>query len=117
MLAEVVSTEGWAVVQALSVVLALALAAIAFIRQIAGKPSERQVEPTQLAAITVEIKGQTVLLAAINREVGEVKTSVLGLESQMEGMHHRVGAISRDVAATTARVEGLERREGIARHA
>lgn len=93
----------------------IALLQLAFLgKQVfGGNKGERQIEPTQLAGLTAEIRAQTVTLNAINREVGEVKTSVEGLTEQMAGMHHRVGGISRDLAGVTARVDGLEKREGV----
>jgi len=69
---------------------------------------ERQIEPTQLAAIQTEQKAQTALLTTLNREVGTLST----LAGQVEGLHVRVGGISRELAHTVARVDGLEKREG-----
>ena len=87
-----------------------------------GKAGERQVEPTQLAALQQQLEKnheanqrhlsvQTSMLSAINREVGEVKTAVDIVKKDVDGFHQRVGGISRELAATSARVDGLEKRE------
>ena len=112
----------------------LAVSLITLSRMVSGKANERQIEPTQLAALQaqiernntatqalieknntaaqIELRGQTSTLNAINREVGEVSTKVNAVVADVLGAHQRLGGISRELAANTARIEGLEKREG-----
>lgn len=88
----------------LTTLLNLALTA----KQLFGEnKGERQIEPTQLAAISTELKAQTLMLNTLNREVGALAATT----AQVDGLHVRVGGISRELAATVARVDGLEKRE------
>lgn len=111
--------DGWAVVNALSVLAALALASFAFVRQVSGKGGERQIEPTSLHAITSELKAQTLTLAKLDREMGETKAGIKAVDDkisaqtqQVENAFRRINAISIESAAVKARVDGLEHREG-----
>ena len=112
----------------------LAVSLITLSRMVSGKANERQIEPTQLAALQsqleknntatqalieknntatqIELRSQTVTLNTINREVGEVSTKVNAVVVDVLGTHQRLGGISRELAATSARVDGLEKREG-----
>lgn len=101
----------WIVVGVLMLLVNLGIGALTFVRLANGKGGERQIEPTQIAAIQGELKQQTSTLNNINREVGEVKTSLTKVETEMAGLHTRTNSISRDLAATAAKVDGLERRE------
>ncbi len=101
----------WLVVGAIVLLLNLGIGAMTFVRMANGKGGERQIEPTQIAAIQLELKQQTTTLNNINREVGEVKTSVGKVEVEVAGLHQRTNGISRDLAATAAKVDSLERRE------
>lgn len=137
LLAEV-STSGatsWIVVSALSVLMALAVSAFSLLRMASGKANERQIEPTQLAAIQAEMRNnhlaaqaelriQTTTLAKLDREMGGVAASMSSFQREIaeikvnhsrdvEGLHTRLGGISRELASTTARVDGLENRETI----
>lgn len=107
--------SSWTAVLAAGVIINLFIGLGVMVRIFTGKSGERQIEPTQIAAIQVELKAQTVTLNSINREIGEVKCSVPPLAQQVEGLHARVGGISRELAATVARVDGLENREGTSR--
>lgn len=107
LLAEADSLSIGQVVQSLSAIALLAAVLI----QIFRGGSQRQIEPTEMHAITTELKAQTLTLNKLDREMGSVQTTVISIEKQMDGMHHRVGSISRDLASTTARVDGMERRE------
>lgn len=121
----------WIVVSALAVIVSLGVSALTFIRLAGGKAGERQIEPTQLAALQAELRQnhqaqqtelrlQTAALAKLDREMGGV-TSSLGTfqrdiaeiksthASAIEGVHTRINGISRELASTTARVEGLEK--------
>jgi len=114
LLAQVPSgSEGWTVVLALSVLVSLGLSSISFVRQLSGKSGERQVEPTQLAALADKIDTLADKIDGINREIGEVRCDtharVHSLEGQTEGIHTRIGGISRELAATVSRVDAVER--------
>jgi hypothetical protein len=76
-----------------------------------GNKGERQIEPTQLAAIGTELQRLTTAVNSLNREVGTLSAAT----EQVEGLHIRVGGISRELAATVARVDGLEKRESFPR--
>ncbi len=99
------------IMQSLSVLLLLALTVMQLVKGASGKDGQRQIEPTEMHAITTELRAQTVTLNKLDREMGVVSKSVESMEEQMSGMHHRVGSISRDLSATSARVDGLEKRE------
>lgn len=110
------------VVVALATLSSLGVSVITFFRLTSGKANERQIEPTQLHAITAELHGQTAMLTGIQVKVGIAATSIEHLREALqvtkadhkhdiEGLHARVGGISRDLAATVARVDGLEKRE------
>jgi peptidoglycan hydrolase CwlO-like protein len=119
----------WQVVTAFSALAALGVAAITFIRMAGGKANERQIEPTQLAALQAELranhaanqselKAQTATLNKLDREVGEIKTAVEGvkgecgkLSAEDANQFKRINAISAESTATKTRVEGLEQRE------
>lgn len=105
-------SSSWIAVLAAVVIVNLFIGLGVMVRIFTGKSGERQIEPTQIAAIQAELKTQTLTLNSINREIGEVKCSVSPLAQQVEGLHVRVGGISRELAATVARVDGIERREG-----
>jgi septal ring factor EnvC (AmiA/AmiB activator) len=106
------TSMNWTVVIALGTLASLAVSLMTLARFATGKSGERQIEPTQIAAIQLELSKQTTTLNNINREVGEVKTSVAKVEAETTGLHARVNSISRDLAGNAARVDGLERREG-----
>ena len=108
------SAGSWTAVLAAGVVINLILGFGMAVRMFTGKGGERQVEPTQIAAIQTELKTQTTTLSNINREVGEVKAGMTPMAADLAGLHTRVGGISRELAATTARVDGLEKRENTA---
>lgn len=100
------------VVQSLTALLLLALTALQLFRGIGGKDSERQIEPTEMHAIAIEMRGQTQTLNKLDRESGAMRAVLDVVKEQVNGLHHRTGAISRDLAATAAKVNGLEKREG-----
>jgi len=100
------------VVQVITSLLTLALVAGQWVRSQSGKANERQIEPTQVRALTESVQELTDALNRLNRELGEVKTKCEATERDVIGLHQRVGGVSRDLAATTSRVDGLERREG-----
>ena len=83
---------------------------------IGGNKGERQIEPTQLHAITSELRQQTVMLHGLGTESAATKASVESVKARvdelradqrkdMDGVHTRIGGISRELAATTAKVE------------
>ena len=96
-----------------------------------GNKGERQIEPTQLAALQQqmeknhtaaqsELRSQTSTLTKLDREVGEIKTSVGNVQNEVTtlrkeqkeseaGVFRRVNAISTESTETRTRVEILER--------
>lgn len=123
LLAEVIpSTSGemsWVVVLAL---VALSTLVLQLKQLLGGNKGERQIEPTSLAAITTELGKQTLTLNKLDREMGEVKTSIGSINYNMaavaatqvretENAFRRINAISIETAGVSARVEGLESRE------
>lgn len=104
--------SSWITVVALGVIINLFIGLGVLVRMMVGKGGERQIEPTQIAAIQTELRTQTSTLNNINREIGEVRGSVGPLVKDVDGLHIRVSGISRELAHTVARVDGLERREG-----
>lgn len=119
------ATDGstnWLAVVALFTLVSGGVSVITLIRLVTGKGGERQIEPTQIAAIQAELKAQTTTLTNINREVGITSQSVTSLAAAVDHLrgvqrqdvdqiHTRVNAISRDLAGVAARVDGLEKRE------
>lgn len=104
--------DSWTVVLTLGVLVNVIIGLGVLVRMLNGKGSERQVEPTQISALQSEMRAQTITLNHINREVGEVRSRVEPLASDVQGLHQRIGGISRDLAGVAARVDGLEKREG-----
>lgn len=122
------------VVVGLGSLASLAVSLITISRLSSGKANERQIEPTQLAALQtqleknntatqalieknntatqIELRSQTLTLNTINREVGELSTKVNAVVTDVLGAHQRLSGISRELAATAAKVDGLEKREG-----
>ena len=111
LIAETDPTTIGLVVQSLTALLLLALTGLQLMRGATGKDGERQIEPTAIHAISNELRAQTETLNNINREVGEVKTTVDIVKKDVDGFHQRIGGVSRELAAASARIEGLERRE------
>lgn len=127
------ASTSWIAISALGAVLVVALNFLAIIRIANGKANERQIEPTQLAALQAEmrtnflsnqseLRSQTATLNKLDREMGGICASVsamqrditevkVGHTQSIEGVHARMGGISRELASTTARVDGLENRE------
>jgi septal ring factor EnvC (AmiA/AmiB activator) len=103
------------VVVALSALLQLVLAG----KQLfGGNKGERQIEPTQISAITQELRQQTFTLNKVDREMGEQKERIKSVDDkisaqsvQVDNAFRRINAISQESAALIARVQGLENRE------
>ncbi len=90
------------------------------IKSLSGRGDERQIEPTQLAAISTQLDNVETAISAMNREVGEVCTLVersegalaelaRKQETDIVGAHRRIDVIDRDLAETKARVSAIER--------
>lgn len=114
-------STSWVAIGAIGVLLAIGLNFFALVRIANGKANERQIEPTQIAAIQTELRNQTDTLNAINREMGGVSVAIDGFRadiaevkrttaSALEGVHTRIGGISREVAAASARLDALDKR-------
>lgn len=123
----------WQVVTAMSALAALGLTLLTLVRGVSGKANERQIEPTQLAAIQAELKAQTtaiqVELKAQTTALSRIETSGVATATHVENLQRevthlrteikdtetkafqRINAISAESTATRARVDGLERRE------
>jgi hypothetical protein len=114
------SAASWNVVEVLAVLVALALSVGSLIRSMSGKSGERQIEPTQIAALRDAIAELQTTLNAYNRELGEGRViaerteedlSALSRkqETDIVGAHRRIDVIDRDLAEVKARVSGIER--------
>lgn len=90
------------------------------IKSLSGRGDERQIEPTQLSAISTQLDNVETAISNMNREVGEIFTLAersegalqalaIKQESDIVGAHRRIDVIDRDLAATKARVEAMER--------
>lgn len=124
LLAQAGDGSSWQTTMAVvSSLLSMGVAFFALVRIGSGKANERQVEPTQIAAISAELKAQTSMLAKLDRESGITLSKVEGVEKdieeiksthakELEGVHVRLGGISREGVETRTRVDGLEKREG-----
>ncbi len=104
--------NAWGIVSVLSMLVALALSSMAYIRQVSGKGGERQIEPTQIAAITNELKAQTVTLNKLDREMGETRAGVEAVNDkitaqgeQVDNAFKRINAISIESAQVRARLD------------
>jgi len=97
------------VVVGLSAVVQLALAG----KQLfAGNKGERQIEPTQLAGITAELKSQTLTLTKLDREMGETKAGIKAVDDkitnqgrEIDKAFQRINAISIESSGVKARIE------------
>lgn len=114
------SAASWNTVEVIGALIGLGLAAAAFIRTFSGKSGERQIEPTQIAALRDAIAELQATLNAYNRELGEGRViaerteEVLSAlsrkqETDIVGAHRRIDVIDRDLAEVKARVSGIER--------
>jgi hypothetical protein len=77
-----------------------------------GNKGERQIEPTQLAGITAELKTQTATLAKLDREMGEAKAGIKAVDEkitsqgvQVENAFRRINAISTESSQVRARLD------------
>jgi hypothetical protein len=102
------------------VIISVLVGLVALVRTLSGKDSERQIEPTQIHAIVTELRGQTLMLGKLDREMGETRSGVVSIATEVgelrkiqrediDKAHLRINGISRDLAGTSARIEGLER--------
>ena len=112
-------STSWIAILALGIVINLAIGLGTLAKMLSGKSSERQIEPTQIAAITAELKGQTQTLNKLDREMGSLSSIVDAVDAkidaqaaQVDNAFKRINAISMESAALKARVDGLEKREG-----
>jgi uncharacterized protein HemX len=128
-------STSWIALSAIGLLLAVGLNFFALVRMANGKANERQIEPTQLAALQAEMRNnhlaaqaelrlQTTTLAKLDREMGGVSASMSSFQREIaeikvnhsrdiEGVHSRLGGISRELSSTTARVDGIEKRETV----
>lgn len=93
-----------------------------------GRSGERQIEPTAISSLQVEMKTQTGLLSTLSREMGEVRTignntsdAITELRSKLSadvgGVHRRIDTLAESVAEHKARIGSLERESAHHRHA
>jgi hypothetical protein len=89
-----------------------------------GNKGERQIEPTQLAGISSELKEQTRILHHQSHELGTIGASLVQTQREVgelrethsrdiNGVHKRIDGISRELASTTAKTDGLIDRENL----
>ena len=104
----------------LAVLVALALSVGSLIRSMSGKSGERQIEPTQIAALRDAIAELQTTLNAYNRELGEGRViavqnqqAVRDLERKQDedaqNLHEKINAVALRVEKTDARLDGIER--------
>lgn len=114
------SAASWNVVEVLGVLIALALSAGSLIRSFSSKSGERQIEPTQIAALRADIAALQATLNAFNREVGESR--VVGEQTRQDvralaekqdedasALHEKINAVALRVEKHDARLDGIER--------
>ena len=126
------AASNWLTLETLGVLLLLGVNFFALVRIGSGKGGERQIEPTQIAALQTELRAnhaanqaelrsQTATLHKLDREMGGVTASLSGFQRDIaevkvthtqafEGVHSRLSGISRELAGTTARIESVEKR-------
>jgi chromosome segregation ATPase len=113
--------NGWIVVIALGMLVSLGIGVITLSRLISGKSGERQIEPTNLAALSAQIGCVAKELSGINRELGEVRAIGERTEEavgeltkkqhdDMSGAHKRIDQIDREVAAQGRQIDSIEKR-------
>lgn len=112
----------WGVVTAMGSLAAVAVSLVTLFKFASGKGGERQIEPTQIAAIRAELSMQTATLGKLDRELGALSAKTTSVaekvaevsaeqKRQEESTFRRINAISQESTATRTRVDGLERRE------
>lgn len=76
-----------------------------------GNKGERQIEPTQLAGISSELHSQTLTLNKLDREMGEAKAGIKGVDdkisaqaAQIDNAFNRINAISMESASVRDRL-------------
>lgn len=123
------AANSWIVVTALGALLSLGVAFFALVRAASGKAGERQIEPTQLAALQqemrnyhvsaqAELREQTNTLKKLDRESGETRAQMNSLREEVgrirtediRGIFTRMNAISTESTETRTRVGILEPR-------
>lgn len=104
--------NSWTTVLALGVVINLFIGLGVLVRMFTGKSGERQIEPTQIAAIQAELGKQTTTLNKLDRETGELKTQIKAVDTkidaqavQVNNAFTRINAISTESAGVRARLE------------
>ena len=109
------------VVGGLTILFNLANLATTFIQRQTGRDGQRQIEPTQIAALGDKLDKLSENSSATSREMGELKSSVKALDKnvsasserqsqEIAGIYERLNTQSTDIAAIKARVEILERK-------
>lgn len=104
-----------------STLLSFLLSAMQFVRTVGGKGGERQVEPTQIAAMNSKLEDITKLLGSVNREMGEIARdaknaidSVAKLaekqSDQISRAHQRIDRVAETVANHGGRLDLLEKK-------
>lgn len=89
-------------------------------KSLSGRGDERQIEPTQLSALSSDIQSLESAIGAQNRELGEIRAIGERTEQALSdltekqdrdivGAHRRIDVIDRDLAETKARVSAIER--------
>lgn len=90
------------------------------IKSLSGRADERQIEPTQLAAISTDIQSLESVVGSQNRELGEIRSIVERTEEAMRDLadkqdkdanqlHEKINSVAIKVANHDARISALER--------
>lgn len=85
-------------------------------RLTSGKANERQIEPTQLAAIQSEMRMQTMTLNKLDREMGVASANISAVDKKVdqlatdqkretENVFRRINAISTESSITAKRLD------------
>lgn len=119
-LAEIDPTQIGLIVNGLTSLLTLGFMASRFVKESNGKGSERQIEPTTIAALTKKIDDLSETISDGNRESGSISTALESLAESVKelrdiqrgdiaGAHRRIDDLSKDVSRHSAQIDGIQR--------
>jgi peptidoglycan hydrolase CwlO-like protein len=117
------ASTGEAVILVLVSILTLGNLAWTWVQRASGKGTERQIEPTAIAALSQKIDDALAERPDIARELGAMRASLDTLVEELSELrrthreeiantHKRIDLISEKLAATSARVDSIERQCG-----
>jgi len=105
------STTIVAVIAALVLLMQLWQTGSGFISHATGTDTQRQIEPTQIAALQGKLDAVTLALANAGRELGELKTSVNNLTAKIASLEATQKEETRSISDVRARVNILEKQK------